>query len=270
MQFITTITAGASGTFDDSGFFSAIYDPITPFDIFFNKYKLLDVNFFDFTNIDQDSFLYSFRLTVAEWYAIVRLISCSILLVILIYVGIRMALSTVADDKAKYKKMLADWVVSLVLIFILQYIIIFTVYCNNAIVNALKTMFGTGNNDISSSIMKIAVNGILGGGIESMASVLVYVMIVFQTIGFLLAYMKRMIKVGFLIMISPLISITYSIDKMGDGKAQALGNWLKEFVYTILIQPFHCIMYLALIKTAFDLLVQPKRFSTNWNRSNTN
>ena len=32
-------------------------------------------------------------------------------------------------------------------------------------------------------------------------------------------------------MISPLISITYSIDKIGDGKSQALNTWLKEFIY---------------------------------------
>ena len=64
-----------------------------------------------------------------------------------------------------------------------------------------------------------------------------------------------MVKIGFLIIISPLISLTYSIDKMGDGKAQALGKWLKEYVYTILIQPFHCVMYMAFVRTALTLLV---------------
>lgn len=264
VQVITTITGSVEGINSDNiGFFGAvadvadsIADPITPIDIFFNKYKLLDINFFDFEGLDENSYIYLFRLSVAEWYAIMKLIACAILLVILLYVGIRMAVSTIADDKAKYKKMLADWIVSLMLIFVLQYIIIFTVYCNNAIVNALKVAFS--NNGMSSlaseSIITIGIQGILNPGIISFASVLVYVFIVFQTIMFLLAYMKRMVKVGFLIIISPLISITYSIDKMGDGKAQALGNWLKEFVYTILIQPFHCIMYLALVETAFNLL----------------
>ena len=46
-------------------------------------------------------------------------------------------------------------------------------------------------------------------------------------------------------MISPLITITYSIDKMGDKKAQALGAWLKELSYNILIQPFHAIIFLS-------------------------
>lgn len=260
VQVLTTVTASVEGINTDSvGFWGAVadtIDPITPIDIFFNKYKLLDINYFDFEGLDENSYIYLFRLSVAEWYAIMKLIACAILLVILLYVGIRMALSTIADDKAKYKKMLADWVVSLVLIFVLQYIIIFTVYCNDAIVNALKIAFS--NNEMSTlaseAIIKIGIQGIANAGIISFASVLVYVFIVFQTIIFLLAYMKRMVKVGFLIIISPLISITYSIDKMGDGKAQALGNWLKEFVYTILIQPFHCIMYLALVETAINLL----------------
>ena len=55
-------------------------------------------------------------------------------------------------------------------------------------------------------------------------------------------YIKRMLTVGFLIVIAPLITITYSIDKMGDGKSQALNAWLKEFIYNVLIQTFHCII----------------------------
>lgn len=260
VQILTTVTASAYGVNNNNGFWKnaadTIIDPITPIDIFFNKYKLLDINFFDFEGLEEDSFIYLFRLSIAQWYTIMKLIACIILLIILIYVGIRMAISTIADDKAKYKKMLADWAVSLVLIFILQYIIIFTIYCNTSIVNALESAFGDGEMSslVSESVVKIGLQGVVGAGLISFASVLVYVFIVFQTIIFLLAYMKRMVKVGFLIMISPLISITYSIDKIGDGKAQALGNWLKEFVYTILIQPFHCIIYLALVQTAIGLL----------------
>ena len=53
--------------------------------------------------------------------------------------------------------------------------------------------------------------------------------------------------IGLLVVVSPLITCTYSLDKAGDGKAQALGAWLKEFIYTILIQPFHCIIYMCFI-----------------------
>lgn len=231
---------------------------ITPYEIFFNKYKLLDINFFDFKNVESGSMVYTIRTSVATWFYTMRIIASAILLVVLIYVGIRMALSTIAEDKAKYKRMLFDWVCSLALIFVLQYIAIFTIYCNNAIVNALKsamTDLSSVEDQIGNILLDIGLKAVAGIGITSIAAVLVFCFIVFQTIAFLIAYISRMIKVGFLIIISPLISLTYSIDKMGDGKAQALGNWLKEYVYTILIQPFHCVMYMAFVRTALTLLV---------------
>ena len=45
-------------------------------------------------------------------------------LVILIYVGIRMAIASVATEKAKYKKMLVGWASSFVILLILPYIMI--------------------------------------------------------------------------------------------------------------------------------------------------
>ena len=48
-----------------------------------------------------------------------------------------MAISTIAEDRAKYKKMLIDWLVSIILIFALHYIIIFLVNINNYIVDIL-------------------------------------------------------------------------------------------------------------------------------------
>lgn len=82
---------------------------ITPFKIFFNKYDILSVNMFDFGD-NTGSFNYTFRSTIAMWYYMMRILASAILLVVLIYVGIRMAISSIAEDKAKYKKMLLDWV----------------------------------------------------------------------------------------------------------------------------------------------------------------
>ena len=129
---------------DSSSFSDGVY--VTPFHIFFNQYAILDINFFDISGLDTDSFLYKFRTAVAFWFYVLRLISSVILLCILIYVGIRMAISSVAEDKAKYKKMLFDWACSLALIFILQYLAIGLIYLNDAIVGALGAM--TSSEDI--------------------------------------------------------------------------------------------------------------------------
>ena len=55
---------------------------ITPFDIFFNKVNLFDINFFDIKN--DNSIVDQMRISVASWYYVMRTISCAILLVILI------------------------------------------------------------------------------------------------------------------------------------------------------------------------------------------
>ena len=61
-----------------------------------------------------------------------------ILLAVLIYIGIKMAISTVASDQAQYKRMLKDWAVSFALLFLLNYIIMFTIEANNALVGMLS------------------------------------------------------------------------------------------------------------------------------------
>ena len=85
-------------------------------------------------------------------------------------------------------------------------------------------------------------------------ALIVYCFLVGMTAAFLLMYIKRMLTIGFLIVISPLITITYSIDKAKDGKAQALNTWFREFMVTVLIQPFHCIIYLIFISTVLNTL----------------
>lgn len=173
----------------------------------------------------------------------------------LIYVGIRMALSTVASEEAKYKKMLKDWVVSFVLVFLLQYIIIFTINCNNALVsimNSARQNVTSGGFDAIINSFQSQALGI--SFVTGLGSSIIFCILVGMTLSFLIFYIKRMLTIGFLIVIAPIVTITYSIDKMGDNKSQALDKWLKEFVYTILIQPFQCLIYLIFAVTALEIM----------------
>lgn len=209
--------------------------------------KFLDINFFNITGSNTEP-LMVFRTAIAKWYYILRLISAAILLVILIYVGIRMAISTIASEQAKYKQMLTDWITSLALLFLLHYIIMFVISINTSLV----TTIGGITDDKTGSMIEAITLMMFYPGMEGIFAAIVYVVYVGQIFSFFLMYIKRMITVGFLIMIAPLITITYSIDKIGDGKAQALNTWLKELVYNILIQPFHCIIFMAF----FDAIAQ--------------
>jgi hypothetical protein len=129
---------------------------------------------------------------------------------------------------------------------------LFTFACNEAIVNALEDICT--ELDLTSFMTDLSETALGLDTSAAMAAMMLYGIIIGQTISFLFAYVKRMLTVGFLIMIAPLITITYSIDKIGDGKAQALNTWLKEFVFTILIQPFHCILFASFASVAFDLI----------------
>ena len=233
---------------------------LTAYTIFSNGVPLVDVNFFNL-NTDNET-LNSFRSAVATWYYIMRIIATALLLLILIYVGIRMALSTVATERVFYRKMFINWLSSMALLYLLHYLIIFIINLNASLVEFINK-FGAEIEDrtVGDYMVKLGLTAFSPlSGIMGIASLVVYTMFIWMTAKYLFVYVKRMITIGFLIIISPLITVTYSIDKMGDGKAQALGTWLKEFAYNILIQPFHLILYLAFVQAAFKLLVG----DTNW------
>lgn len=223
---------------------------LTPDDLFFNKVGLTNIDFFDLTG--NAGVIQTIRVNVATWYYVLRILAIIVLLAVLIYIGIRMAISTIASDQAKYKGMLMDWIASFALVFLLNYIIMFTIEANNALIGLLEIPVRT---KIGSGITtQLAIRSAVGVATVSWGSLIVYAMLVGMTTAFLFSYVRRMLTIGFLIIISPLITITYSIDKVKDGKAQALNNWLKEFMFNVLIQPFHCIIYIVFVSSAIDLL----------------
>lgn len=80
--------------------------------------------------------------------------------------------------------------------------------------------------------------------------------LIFTQFKFFMMYTKRVLAVSFLVIISPLITITYSMDKAGDGKAQAFENWFKEYLTNILIQPLQAILYLVFIFSASQIAIK--------------
>lgn len=229
------------------GFFVPGEGKVTIEGILFNKIDVLSI---DFLNVDGTSYEPAkiLRQNVASWYLGVRNLSAAILVVICLYIGIRMALAT-ATDKAKYKEMLINWISSVALLFVLHYIMAGVIALNNVVVNAIGrgiSADGTGDsiNILTETFFDKALWNISFA--QSTAFSVCYLMLTFMTFTFIIMYLKRLITIAFLMIIAPLVTITYSIDKMGDGKAQGLNNWFREFAYNIVIQPFHCIAYAAL------------------------
>lgn len=201
------------------------------------------------------------RKSVARWYYIVEIIALAIGLVTLIYIGIRMAVSTVATDKAKYKKMLVSWVQSILIIALLPYIITVVNYLKDLIMQMLDEFRGlmitNGTRSFEVNIMNEKFNELENtGGLTSLAVTITAWVLIFAEFKYFMMYLKRFLSVAFLILISPLITITYSIDKAGDGKAQAFGNWCAEYITLVLIQPLQAIIYLIFAFSASEIAIQ--------------
>lgn len=251
--FMSLVSVAINGT---EGFVSGF----TLDKVLFNEIPLLQVNFFQMPEADafNSEMITSLRKNVSIWYVSIRNLAAVILAIMALYVGIRMAISSVAEEKAKYKKMLVDWVVSLGLLFVLHYIMVFVVEINDSIVEVLRNIRDntiTGDNgSLMDTIWENSFSTI--SLIEQLSYMFIYCTLAVMTFIFFITYVKRMITIAFLIMIAPIITITYSIDRMGDGKSQALNKWFKEYIYNILLQPFQCIIYLALVNSAIASLAE--------------
>ena len=305
---------------------------ISPEEIFQNKIALLNVNFFnpnstkyeDVTTVDgqtakQTNSALTLQPVISTWYYALRNLAIVALLSILVYVGIKILISSSAEDKAKYKQRLLDWLVAMCLLFFMHYIMAFAVTITEEITKAIVPMndkygiaIGTSTGDESEGgknlseyvyddgttifdtkgtaqeLRKAEVivpeTGGSGGEIliwptnmmgkarielqlepknipedeilmRQFGYTVIYLALVMYTVLFLFRYLKRLMMLAFLTIIAPLMAMTYPLDKIKDGSAQGFNTWLKEYIYNLLIQPVHLVIYTVLVGTALDLVM---------------
>lgn len=344
---------------------------------YYIKLPILASNFFssDYLNDGVTNSAEILRPVIANIYKQLRNLCLVLMMLVLVYIGIKIILSSVAAEQAKYKQWLVDWLVSLCLLFAMHYIMSFLMNINEVILNMLKNDEGdsyyvslgeqgdgmrkgsdwvTAFNDApefaklhldipdqnfsggssgfwtlkdndqpfsfdeSTHIIqvdtrtdwgdngKVKINAEIydkdrpqdrhravykanlvefvrtisdyGGayvtiynnnnekkdlGSESgddsfisAAYVTLYLLLVVETIMFAITYLKRVFQLAFFTMIAPIVAFMYPIDKIGDGKAQAFNNWLKDYIFNVLIQPLHLLIYTIFIVAARDLFAE--------------
>ena len=257
-------------------------------DVLLGRFDLFNANYMDTSNIltmTREGTVYSstnkiIKKNVAGWFYAIRNFSLVALMAILIAVGILMAVSTIASDRAKYKNMLINWVVSLAILMFLPYIMSVAFAVCDTTVGVIR--------DVSENLMSVKVddttfektkglnfekalmmgrvneNGEGYDGIltkiqkahagDMMALVIVYCVLVYYQWKFFFLYLKRMLTIGFLVVISPLITITYSIDKARDNQAQAYKTWIKEFLVNVFIQPLHAFIFVIFMYSVYGIM----------------
>lgn len=284
---------------------------VTPEKIFSDEVPFLNTNIInpkeysdykDKDGNDKETPAMQFKSIISTWYIALRNLAIVIMLSVLLYIGIRIIISSTANSKVKYKEMLVDWLIGMFLIFFMHYIMAFAFSMTEMLTStikqsiqypalqlnlskykesadedtekALKQIGGmsdsetldwsnvkittdfTGMARIYSQLEYSNVDGedrLQNNEVSYMGYTIIFAVMVMYTVMFTWKYLKRLIYMIFLIMISPLIALSYPLDKMNDGSAQAFNMWIKEFIFTLLIQPFHLLLYTVLIGSAITM-----------------
>lgn len=203
--------------------------------------------------------------SISTWYKTLRMIAIVGLLSVLVYVGIRILISSTGQDKAKYKKMLTDWVAAMCILFLLQYVMVFTMEMTQSITGIFSESNGTGlfNSDGSDKLISTVRhqmkadpnNGYENASFMEMFSwLIIYLVLVIYTCVFVWQYLKRVVMLAFLTMVAPLIALTYPLDKIKDGQAQAFTMWMREYIFNALLPVIHIIIYYMLVGSAIDFI----------------
>lgn len=252
-------------------------DRVTIEDIVYNKIPILDINIFNLETaageqIEQGSIIYTLRGNLATWYYTIRTIAIMVMLVILIYVGIKMAFSTIATEKAEYKRLFKNWLMGFIIIFTIHYFMVIVININEGIVEIIEPDYVTQNQDDGNGIISFDQynsNNNQQAGEKSLyeqvkimayeikattgwAGTIMYVVLVYYLVKFLLMYIKRFFVIGILIVISPIVGISCAIQK----KQQALKTWGVEFTTNVLIQSIHALLYTLLVSIGIDMMAK--------------
>ena len=257
-------------------------------DLLLGRFELFDIDFMSTDGVigrDPDSYASSevnriVKNNVAGWFVALRRFAIVVLLAVLIIIGILMAISSISAERAKYKQMLINWVTSLVILVTLPYIMAICYTVSDVLVGIVRgTAESLAKNYTSNSSIeqtdglnfekvvifgKIDENGNAkegqlqkiqrSTGTNSLALTIVYMVLVYYEVKFFFLYLKRFMTVGFLVVIAPLITITYSIDKARDNQAQAFRTWIKEFFVNVFIQPLHALLFVIFIGSVYGII----------------
>lgn len=322
---IGTVVAGVV-----SGFMAATWfnDEVLPEDVYLPMYTysaeeifkgnilLFDVNFFDDvpeieakTNSEGEVQYYYYindegeevktsnqssiamlKETISSWYNALRNICLVIMLSVLVYIGIRILLSSVASDRAKYMTMLKDWFVGLCLLFLMHYIMAFSVTLVEKLTDVVKSSVDENgymvviqdkDGKLSEAVDEEHLNqpdtiqeengekylywptNLMGSlrlqlqmeqyGAQYIGLAICFFILISFTVYFTFVYLKRILYMAFLTLIAPMVALTYCIDKINDGSAQGFNKWFKEYIFNLLIQPMHLLLYYILVTSAFEL-----------------
>lgn len=256
----------------------------------FNKVDKVSIDYWNYTNSNATEISTPIKnymaIPVQKWYKVFNRIAIMVYMIVLVYMGIAIMLSSTGEKRARYKELTMTWVIGIAILFLFPYVMKYIIKLNDALTNMIANVSnsfgftqqeGTGGDlgqlgfldvayeygkpefskhlgnskDIITFTRNVAI-GVKDDGSgnkktnANIALALVYDVLIGQTLVILIMYYKRAFMMAFLIVIFPLVAMSYVIDKIGDGKSQSFGLWFKEFLVNVVVQTFHAIVYVLI------------------------
>lgn len=235
-----------------------------------------------FFTSEANGFAGSIQGTTASIYNALRYLVTAFYIIILVYLAVRILLSSIGKQKAHYKSLLQYWILGLLLLFSFHWVMAFIIWlsdCLTAIfaqigVSQLNGLNLLGGKDSVIYIIAIRLAGVTtylsgaaavgtafstfgiwGALIGNVFSFLLAIACIVATLFIGLVYIKRLLFVALLIIVFPLVVLSYVFDKIGDRKSQTLHSWLREFVVNVCIQPIHALLLsfvIVLLRASVD------------------
>lgn len=240
-------------------------DFVTIYQIIFEKVPKLSINYWDSgaegLNIPGlDAPAPVLKDITSYWYGIFRDIVVLVYLVMLLYIAVRILLSSTGKASQKYKEMLKSWVIGIIILFFFPYVMRYTIIANNSLVAMIEDMSinnADGETMQFDTMLEVRREAEKNNNI---VLILVYMIMLGQLIVLLGVYYKRVFMTAFLITIFPIVAGLYIWEKTAKGGSKALSAWTREFVVLVLTQSFHAVIYVVLVDGAYKAFSR----SGNW------
>lgn len=192
------------------------------------------------------------RKNVAQWYYVFRYLSIAVMLVILIVLGIKLAISSIAEQKAIYKRMLLDWLVCFILVFMVHYFMIFVQFLNERLIYIFQNVSNSINAEygLYETVRSRAYDVKFTVGFTGM---ILYMMLVWFTGKYVLIYAKRFIIMVILTIMAPIVVLFYGVQKIFTGRSNTLAKWMGEYFTNTIMQAVHAMTYAVFVGMALKL-----------------
>lgn len=270
--------------------------------IFFNQVPILDANFFNFetaggyslrlkkeensaidnilqngsnqddseqteeTPIDKENVVYQLRKNLATWYVLVRNLSIAVMLFILLYLGIRLAITSSSEKKANYKKLLVSWCIGLCVVFFIHLFMYMVFQINDILVGICDGWSkSAAHEEVSELLQKSASNQELNlydairikayafNWREGVPGTIIYIFLIYLLFRFLVIYLKRYFTIYILAISGSFMGVKYALEGIAGKKTGSLNKWLKDFSFNVLLQTVHAFLYVLFMAVALSV-----------------